>query len=141
MTKAKKKPAPAIPEMTEAEVTMQIIEASHMLGLVLERQNTGGTHYGDRYVSYGEPGDSDWRATLPGGRRFALEIKRPGKRPTPEQLAKLRELNAQGGVGLWTDDAEKFLRLMPWIMSGKGWAEVDEDGGSYICHNEEDETP
>jgi hypothetical protein len=123
------------PEITEAEVAAQVVEAFAMLGVTLERQNTGGASYGDRHVRYGKPGDPDYRATLPGGRRLGLEIKRPGRRPTPEQFARLRELNAQGAVGLWTDDSAKILKLLPRLIAG-GWAEIDEDGTPYICWDE-----
>jgi hypothetical protein len=127
--------ATKLPDTTEAEVAAQVVAAFAMLGIKLERQNTGGADFGGRHVQFGEKGDPDYRATLPGGRRLGLEIKRPGKRPTPEQLAKLHELNRLGGVGLWTDDGGQMLKLLPRLIAG-GWAEIDEDGTPYIAWDE-----
>ncbi len=136
---------PAIPGPTEAEVTQQILAACQMLGFELKRRNTGGGHFQNRdgstrYVAFGEAGDSDYTGVLPFGRALEVEIKRPGERPTPEQLAKLRKLNAQGGVGLWVDDAAIFLRLFPRILAG-GWIEIDDDGTPYACWNLPEEEP
>jgi len=129
---------PGLPPPTEAEVSAQVVEAARLLGLVLERQNTGGAHFGDRYVKFGLKGNPDWIATLPGGRRLGLEIKRPGKRPTPEQMARLRALNEAGAVGLWTDDASKFFELMPHIISGRCRVEFDSADTPWITDEPEE---
>lgn len=34
----------------------------------------------------------------------AVEVKRPGKKPTPEQMAFLDQVNELGGLGLWVSD-------------------------------------
>ena len=119
------------PPISEAEVSQQVREAAQMLGLKLERQNTGGLKVAGRYVAFGEQGDPDYRATLPGGRRLGLEIKRPGQRPTPGQMAKLRALNEEGAVGLWVDDSIKFLLWMREILWGAR-VEIDEWGEVHI---------
>jgi hypothetical protein len=54
--------------------------------------NTGAAVYGTgprhRFVRYGIVGCSDILASLPPtGRLDAIEIKRPGEKPRPEQLA------------------------------------------------------
>lgn len=121
-----------LPPISEAEVTAQVVAAARLLGLNLERRNTGGAHFADRYVTFGEEGDPDWECTLPGGRRCGIEIKRPGKRPTEAQMKKLRQLNADGAVGLWTDDAEAFLRLMPYLISGQCRVEIDDEGIPWV---------
>jgi hypothetical protein len=134
MSRKKAPPRPPVP--TEAEVTAQVLEAAAMLGLKMERRNVGGmVNPKGQYVTFGEEGDPDWECTLPGGRRCRIEIKRAGKRPTPEQLAKLREVNAMGGVGLWTDDAARFLRLMPIVIAG-GRVEIDERGIPWVTDEE-----
>jgi hypothetical protein len=122
-----------IPPITEAEVSAQVVEAARMLGLTLERRNVGGmTNASGRHVAFGEQGDSDWECTLPGGRRCLIEIKRPGKRPTPEQLEKLRRVNELGGVGLWVNDGPTFLRLMPIVIAG-GFVAIDDAGIPWVC--------
>ena len=87
-----------------------------------------------QYVAFGEEGDPDFEATLPGGsgKRLAVEIKRPGERPTPEQLAKLRALNEAGAVGLWTDCPLRFHRAMTLILQGGYHIEIDDDGIPWV---------
>ena len=147
MPRTKKKPDEYLgcSTPTEAEVTQQVVAACQILGFEIKRQNVGGSHFPNadgstRYVAFGEAGDPDWTGVLPFGRALGLEIKRPGERPRPEQLAKLRQLNAQGGVGLWVDDAAIFLRLFPRIIAG-GWIEIDEDGTPFACWNDEEKAP
>lgn len=41
------------------------------------------------------------------GRFFALEVKRPGKNPTPDQLAFIDTVHAMGGAGGWVTSVEE----------------------------------
>lgn len=43
-------------------------------------------------------GYADLHGMLPGGRYFALEVKRPGEKATPEQLAFLDAVRSGGGI-------------------------------------------
>lgn len=43
------------------------------------------------------------------GRMFALELKRPGGKPTAEQLAFLEQVRQQGGIGFWADSVEGVI--------------------------------
>jgi hypothetical protein len=46
---------------------------------------------------------------------FAIEVKRPGKEPTPIQWRRLNEIEAAGGKGFW-GTAEKVIReFEAWI--------------------------
>ena len=42
------------------------------------------------------------------GRFVAIETKAKGKTPTPLQVLTLRQINAAGGFGIWTDNIEKL---------------------------------
>jgi hypothetical protein len=44
-------------------------------------------------------GYADVHGMLAGGRYFALEIKKPGERPTPEQAQFLQAVHDGGGIG------------------------------------------
>ena len=47
------------------------------------------------------------------GRVIYMELKAPGKKPTPLQLKRLKELRADGFTAVWYDnahDATEFLR-------------------------------
>lgn len=51
------------------------------------------------------------------GRFFGIEVKRPGKKPTPMQFARLAEIEKSGGGGFW-GDAEKVLNeFSVWIAT------------------------
>jgi hypothetical protein len=127
---------------TEAQVAEQVLQAASMLGIELKRRNVGGfTNARGQYVPCADKGDADYYAVLPGGdgRHLDIEIKREGFEPTKvhgrererfdEQLARLRETNARGGVGFFCDDSEIFLRVMRIVLRG-GW--VEETGYSNL---------
>lgn len=131
---------PPVARIRERDVQAQVLEIAGLHGLVLRRQNTGVGTYANadgssRHVRYGDPGDSDLTGTwgLPGrwqGRRIDVEVKAPGKRPTPEQLAKLRRLNDEGGIGIWTDSPEHFEKAIRRLK--EGWRVIiDEEGNPW----------
>jgi len=43
-------------------------------------------------------GYPDIHGMLPGGRYFALEVKQPGEKPTPEQSGFIQTIRAAGGI-------------------------------------------
>lgn len=51
----------------------------------------------------------------PQGRFHALELKRKGAKPTPEQTAFLEAVRAIGGEAVWVDSFERAIEvLMAW---------------------------
>lgn len=125
---------------TEAEVLRQVLEAARMLGLDLDRRNTGaGVNPSGKTVRFGKPGDSDMSGQidrgLNAGRVLQVEVKHEGFEPSKlqgekrehfdRQLARLQRTNAQNGIAFWTDDAEEFLTIMRHVLAG---ARVDEPG-------------
>lgn len=63
----------------------------------VERMNVGATKIGTRFVRFGRPGMCDITGQLKDGRRLEIEVKRPGKKPTPEQCAFIDMVNEAGG--------------------------------------------
>jgi hypothetical protein len=121
---------------SEAEVMAQILEAADMLGIDLQRQNTGGfTNPKGQYVQCGQPGNSDLIGVLPDGRAIMIECKRENFDPSKargeererfeKQLARLQRTNAQGGIAFWCDDSLDFIMIMRHVLAG---ARVDEPG-------------
>lgn len=49
------------------------------------------------------------------GLGFAIEAKRPGKRPTSKQLAVLEEVVAAGGVSFAVSDDEELQAFADWL--------------------------
>lgn len=126
---------PAIP--LERDVLRACLALIRLHGLDIERQNTGATKVDgkdgkpDRWLKFGKPGNSDLAGMLPDGRAIHIEVKRPGKRPTPKQLERLLKTNRLGGVGMWCDDVSILERAIPRLL--QGWRiDMDERGNFAV---------
>jgi hypothetical protein len=98
-------------------------------------------------VRFGRVGDSDVTGTIPaswglaGGRRLDIEVKKPSFRPDKlsgqarahfaRQLDRLRQVNRDGGFGLWVRDAGDLVRALTRIK--QGWrVDIDPDGWCWL---------
>lgn len=63
---------------------------------------------------YGASGTSD-RIICYRGHFAAIEVKRPGKKPTALQEKRLKEVVAAGGAGFWGTAAKVVPELREWI--------------------------
>ena len=61
---------------------------------------------------YSYRGHSDVYGILPGGRAFFLEVKLPGKKPEPHQVAFLKLADSYGAVTGWCDSLEGAKKLL-----------------------------
>lgn len=50
---------------------------------------------------------------------FAIEVKRPGKKPTKLQFHALGRIISKGGVAIWLDDIESAKNLIAYIRTLK----------------------
>ena len=67
----------------------------------------------NRWIQFSsEPGTSDILGVLPGGRFFAIEVKRPGQKPTPKQEAFLQRVTRRGGLALVASSGEDLERVV-----------------------------
>jgi hypothetical protein len=80
----------------------------------------------ERIVRASEPGQSDTYGKLPDRRRFELEYKRFGERPTPKQLAWLKSQNDEHCVAFWVDNTHTLFHVAKHLMAG-GSIEYGED--------------
>jgi Holliday junction resolvase len=46
---------------------------------------------------------------------IGIEVKRPGKEPTPVQERRMAEIKARGGIAIW-GDAEKVIRELKCLF-------------------------
>src|SRR5437016_14647305 len=96
-----RKPPPPL----EAEILAGCLKAFELLRVSAWRRNVGmtvATYQGrKRIIRSGTPGQSDIWFLLPDGRHGECEVKRPGKKPTVEQLLWLREVNLLTGAAFW----------------------------------------
>ena len=72
------------------------------------RQNSGQMQRGDRKVRFAFKGCSDVLGMLTDGRFLAVEIKRPGGKPTPAQQAFIDNVNRHGGLGLVVSSVQEI---------------------------------
>lgn len=124
------------PKTPEGHVLAAVLDCLRVWGLEPKRHNVGAANTGKRMVFFGERGDPDIRVVLPGGRACEIEVKAPGKRPRPEQWAKLRRCNEQGGVGLFVDDAAELARILPRLLGGAR-VEIDDDGNQWLITDDD----
>lgn len=82
-----------------------------------ERNNRGvvrgpGKDGRERLIIYGGmKGASNIRGVLaPPGRAVAIEVKRPGEKPTPEQAAYLERVRAAGGLAFVATSIDDVIR-------------------------------
>jgi len=84
----------------EAAALIEVLKAlrAHPAVAWVERQNTGATRLGNRFVKFGWPGCSDVLGQLHDGRFLAVEVKAVAGRLSPEQIVFLERVRAAGGV-------------------------------------------
>lgn len=99
---------------SENDIQRAILDYLTVSGVYVWRQNTGafaGEHKGKKwFVRFGAPGMSDILGILPPeGRLLAIEVKRPGERPTQKQAAFIEQINSLGGVAFWVDSLDAVV--------------------------------
>lgn len=135
--------------LPEAAVQKAVMALAPLFDVTLRRQNTGAApNPSGRWVKYGEPGASDligfagpsWGAKA--GATIAVEVKKEGwKPPGPNakargrwerQLSRLREVNAAGGFGFWTDHPDHFRDVMEALRTGRWRVAFDARGEMWL---------
>lgn len=119
-TTRRKPKAPVIPE---AEVQASAIRVLQCFGCKVHRRNTGAMsaeYKGkSRFVRFSEKGASDLWFLFPSGLHGELEVKRPGERPTLDQVRWLIEHNGVGGaVAFWIDNTATLERVYLHVAEG-----------------------
>ena len=111
----------------ESKIQRSVIVRLRRLGVLLYRRNVGAMRVGTRFVRFSSPGQADLWGVDRTGRHWEIECKRPGNRPTPKQLAWLKEMTASGCVAYWADDALICERVAEAVLQG----------GNIIWHENE----
>lgn len=105
----------SLPATKEVDIQKAIIGYLLMKGHFVWRNNTGGRPWTDsrgskRIMMFGKKGSSDIIGCLRDGRFLAIEVKRPGEVPRPDQLEFLAEINSRGGLAFIAYSIEDVLR-------------------------------
>lgn len=131
-----------VPKPLEAEIQRAILDVLRFHGVECWRANTGafaGEHKGrSRFVRFGEKGQSDILGMIgPNARFLAIEAKRPGNKPTLDQILFMQRINAAGGFAFWAtsaqtvDHAVRAVLLNPELR-----VEMGEDGSMDLTDEE-----
>lgn len=90
--------------MRESDIQTAIREYLQLRGCVVVRVNSGAIvvndNHGQRMFRGAKAGTSDLLVCLPWGRFAAIEVKKPGEKPTDLQRAFLESVRAAGGVAM-----------------------------------------
>ena len=93
----------------EHETQSVILEYLELMKIKAWRQNTGATKIGDRYIRFGKKGISDILGILRDGRFLAIEVKREGKKPSPEQQEFIDDINKNNGMAFVATSLEDVM--------------------------------
>lgn len=98
---------------TEQQIQKAIIDYLRLKKYVVVKHHSTGFAVnkdgGVRPFRYGERGVSDIIACSPKGRFWAIEVKRKGGRPTPDQIEFLGRIIAAGGKGILAHSLDDIM--------------------------------
>ncbi len=96
----------------EKEIQKAIVDFLTISGVWVWRANRGamvGEYKGKkRFVRFGVTGMSDLMGIFE-GRLLAIEVKRPGKKPTDDQQGFLDRVNSEGGIGFCATSLDQVI--------------------------------
>ena len=87
----------------EGAIVRRIVGALRSRGCLVRKVH--GTAFAVR-------GDPDLHGVMPGGRAFAIEVKMPGKEPTPLQRKRLAEWEQAGAATGWAASVDEALAIV-----------------------------
>ena len=106
------------PRERESKVQYSIRTRLARLGVTLWRRNVGAMREGERFIRFSSPGQSDLWGIDRTGRHWEIEVKAAGNKPTPKQLAWLRDMTKRGCVAYWADSANVAERVAEAVLVG-----------------------
>lgn len=105
-------------EPTEAQIQKAILDYLKLKGHFAIRVNTQGVpmwNEGGRMKGFRPSpmkGVADILGVKKGGQFFAIEVKKKGGKPSPEQVQFLKEVEARGGIALVAYSLDEVTNLL-----------------------------
>ena len=100
-------------DLKESDIQKSILDYLKIKHYVIFKHRSVGIYKQDtgKYIplAFGEKGISDLIACDPYGRFWAIEVKKPGGRPSQEQLDFLSRVRENNGVALLVDSLDQVL--------------------------------
>lgn len=78
----------------------------------VERSQSGVFQEGNRVIRVGFVGKLDVSGFLNGGKYFEIEVKKPGKKPTEAQAARIEKVIAGGGISGCVSSIDEVSELI-----------------------------
>ena len=100
---------------TEQQIQKSIIDYLRLRKYVVFKHHSTGFTVREGKVAafkYGEKGVADIIACSPKGTFVAIEVKRPGKTATPEQLEFLERIRNYGGIAILTHSLGEVVDII-----------------------------
>jgi hypothetical protein len=94
------------------DIVKPILDYCNQVGIFARRRHLGAYLIGNRRVKSPEAGRADLWGILRSGRHFEAEIKKPGEKPSDEQLEWLGDCARVGAVAFWTDSLDGFIKII-----------------------------
>ena len=102
-----------VKSILEADVVAEVKDVIKLTGVSLQRINTGAFKVGKRYIKTAEAGTLDFEGYDNHGRFLGVECKRPfGGRVSPEQAARIADINAKGGCAFVVHSGEDLMAAL-----------------------------
>lgn len=99
---------------SEAQVLKSVLAylRRHPLILTVERSQSGVFRDGDRHIRVGFVGKLDVTFMTKQGRYGEVEIKKPGKKPTEAQAARIAKIKSGGGISGYVTSVDEMEALL-----------------------------
>lgn len=98
-------------KIKEQDIQKQIKDYLQALGWIVIKINNVGIKKPDgSYIPSHQKGVSDLICCTPKGKFVAIEVKRPGNKPTQLQKQFLQNVNKIGGLGLWATSVDEVIK-------------------------------
>lgn len=106
----------------ESDVLRACLDLLRLRSIFAWRNNNAGVNRTDKggrqfWTHTGLKGISDILGVLPDGRFLAIEVKRPGERPTREQVEFIESVRDNNGAACWVDSVDALdAQLRAWRL-------------------------
>ena len=105
--------------MKEQEIQKQIKDFLQELGYVVVKVNNVGIKGNKTFIPPSQKGISDLLCCAPGGKFLAIEVKKPGGKPSVDQLHFSSQVLKAGGMSILAYSLDDVIAFIKGTLYGK----------------------